>query len=309
MVKEAKGTGATIDEARENAIKNLNASDFDDIQFDIIAFPKKKVLGIFGGSEAEVRAFVEIPDKKKPNKKTKKEKPAPKKAEAPKKEKTEEKPVKKSKDEFGEAVDADKISEDSNAGIAVKYVKSILEGLGCEGYSIKVASRENGALIIIDGEDLNALIGRRGETIDSLQYLTSLAANNGGGHYKISIDICNYRAKREETLIALANKYAAQALKAGKCRTLEPMNPYERRIIHTAIQEIEGVKSGSFGEGGSRRVVIAPENVELKPRMSNGRNRKGGHSDRRPRNSSTVASAPAREPKKDSDTPLYGKIN
>ena len=321
MIKEANGFGATIDEAKENAIKNLGASELDDIQFEVVAMPKKKVLGIFGGCEAEVRAYIEVPDKKENKKNPKKEKPAPQKAEAKKEtQKTEskkeaKKEVKKTEDApaFGEPVDAAEIDPDSITGKAVAYIKTVLAGINCQNVTVTVASRENASMIILDGDDLSILIGRRGETLDALQYLAGLVANNGGGHYKISIDICNYRAKREETLTALANRIAAKALETGKCRTLEPMNPYERKIIHTAVQAIEGVQSGSFGEGLDRRVVIAPEGVELKPRMSGGR---GGHRndrrsnrgrDRRP--SSTVASAPTREPKKDSDIPLYGKIN
>ena len=317
MIKEAKGFGATIDEAKENAIKNLGASELDDIQFDVVAMPKKKVLGIFGGCDAEVRAYIEVPDKKENKRNAKKEKPAPKKAEAKKETKKDEpkKEVMKTEDapSFGEPVGESEIDPNSIVGKAVAYIKTVLESINCQNVTVKVASRENASMIILDGDDLSILIGRRGETLDALQYLAGLVANNGGGHYKISIDICNYRAKREETLTALANRIAAKALETGKCRTLEPMNPYERKIIHTAIQAIDGVKSGSFGEGLDRRVVIAPEGVELKPRMSGGRgghrnDRRGGRGrDRRP--SSTVASAPTREPKKDSDIPLYGKIN
>lgn len=317
MIKEAKGFGATIDEAKENAIKNLNASDFDDIQFDIVSLPKKKVLGIFGGGDAEVRAYIELPDKKNTNKRTKKEKVAkkPEKAvkETPvtpvKEEKPEVKKVPNELPEYDQAVDCSEISADSCAGKAVAYIKTVLENLNCGEISIKVASRDNGSLIILDGEDISILIGRRGETLDALQYLAGLAANNGGGHYKISLNIGNYREKREETLIALAKRLSAQALKAGKCRTLEPMNPYERRIIHTAVQAIEGVESASFGEGSERRVVIAPIGVELKPRMSN--SRRGGSQRRpsRPKTQSNAVASPTREPKKDSDIPLYGKIN
>ncbi len=321
MIKEANGFGATIDEAKENAIKNLNASDFDDIQFDVISMPKKKVLGLFGGNEAQVRAYVEVPDAKENKKRTKKDKSAPKKAEA-KTQKT-EKPVKTEKTapkkaveeapDYSEPVDHSEISTDSPAGKAVAYIKTVLNAIDSKDVSIKVASRENASLIILNGEDLSVLIGRRGETLDAIQYLASLVANNGGGHYKISLNIGDYREKREETLTKLANRIAAQALEAGKCRTLEPMNPYERKIIHTAIQNIEGVESASFGEGVDRRVVIAPTGVELKPRMGNNRNGRGrtdrrGKGNRRPQ-SSVVSTTPAREPKKDSDIPLYGKIN
>lgn len=326
MIKEANGFGATIDEAKENAIKNLGASELDDIQFEVVSMPKKKVLGIFGGCDAEVRAYIEVPDKKENKRNAKKEKPAPKKAEVKKAETKKEtkkdepkkeakKEVKKAEDApaFGEPVAEAEIDPDSVPGKAVAYIRTVLESINCQNVTLKVASRENASMIILDGDDLSILIGRRGETLDALQYLAGLVANNGGGHYKISIDICNYREKREETLTALANRIAAKALETGKCRTLEPMNPYERKIIHTAVQAIEGVQSGSFGEGMDRRVVIAPVGVELRPRFSNSRgghrnDRRGGRGhERRP--SPTVTSTPAREPKKDSDVPLYGKIN
>ena len=329
MLKEAIGFGATIEEAKENAVKKLGASDFEDIQFEVISMPKKKFLGLFGGADAEVKAFVEVPDKKaKPQKKNNNKKDNQK---APKNDKkvenkTENKPEKKAvaeetpvvKEEvvkdngnsvYSEPVDASEIPPDSPAGKAIAYIKTVLEALNCGEVSIKVANKENGSLITLEGDDLNIVIGRRGETLDALQYLTSLSANNGGGHYKISLNIGNYREKREETLKTLAKKVAAQALKAGKCRTLEPMNPYERRIIHTAVQEIEGVVSGSFGEGSERRVVIAPEGVELRPRRQDNNRRHSGRRQGNSKPSSAVTSAPSREPKKDSDIPLYGKIN
>lgn len=320
MLKETIGFGATIEVAKEEAAKKLGASDLDDIQFEVVTMPKKKVLGLFGGAKAEVKAFIEVPDKKvKPQKKNNNKKDNQKVVNSDKKvenkaetnQEIKENSVKAEKEVsvYSEPVDASEIAADTPAGKAVAYIKTVLETLNCGEVTIKVACKENGSLITLEGNDLNIVIGRRGETLDALQYLTSLAANNGGGHYKISLNIGNYREKREETLKALAQKIAAQALKAGKCRTLEPMNPYERRIIHTAVQEIEGVVSGSFGEGSERRVVIAPEGVELKPRrQSNGRGQ-----GRRPRNSkpasSAVTATPSREPKKDSDIPLYGKIN
>ena len=303
MIKEAIGFGATVDEAKENAIANLGASDFDDIQFEIISLPKKKVLGMFGGNKAEVKAFVEVPDLK--PKKEKKENPQKAKAKPVVKEEK-AKPEVKAVKEYGDAVDASEIDAESCAGKAVAYVKETLALMGCGEIDIKVASRENGSLISIDGEDLSIVIGRRGETLDALQYLAGLAANNGGGHYKISLNIGNYREKREETLINLANRISAQVLKTGKSRTLEPMNPYERRIIHTAVQAIEGVVSNSFGEGNGRRIVISVEGAEVKPPRFNDRRRSGRPS--RSQAPKTVA-APSREPKKDSDMPLYGKIN
>ncbi len=319
MIKEAIGFGNTIDEAKENALKSLGASELDDVQYDIVAMPKKKVLGMFGGTKAQVKAFIELPDNKTEKKPAKKQEP--KKAQAKKNEKTEEKPVKKSQSkaeksrqysDFGEPVAEADIPENSPVKKAVEYVKTALKALDCKNITIKVASRENASLIIIDGDDVSILIGRRGETLDALQYLASLAANNGGGHYKISLNVGNYREKREETLTSLAERIAQQVLTTGKSRTLEPMNPYERRIIHTAIQGIEGVVSVSFGEGSNRRVVVSKEGVEVKPPRMNekrNRNRRNGTNRNRQKPNNAVVSAPAREPKKDSDIPLYGKIN
>lgn len=319
MIKEAMGFGDSIDEAKENAISNLNASDFDDIQFEVIAMPKKKILGMFGGAKAQVRAFVEVADKK-PKKqntkvklqenKVKKEKAQKKpeiKEEAPKKEEAVK--VKKAAD-YSEPIEESKIDADSPVGKAIAYIRTVLAAMGCQDITIKVSEKENASLIHIDGEDLSIIIGRRGETLDSLQYLSSLVANNGGGHYRISLNIGNYREKREETLTNLAKRVSAQVLKTGKNRTLEPMNPYERRIIHTAVQNIDGVVSNSFGDGVGRRVVISIEGAEVKPPRMNDRRRNNRSRSSRSKTAQTVTSAnPAREPKRDSDMPLYGKIN
>ena len=319
MIKEARGFGNTIDEAKEKAIAELNASEEADIQFEVISTPKKKTLGLFGGRQAEVRVFIELPDEKPkaqkkaaPKAQKKENKPAAQKTEAVKpKNKAEEVSVQPKKydihDGYGEAKDASEIAADSKAGRAVKYLNTILEGLGCTEIKMKVAEKENSALIELDGEGLGTVIGHRGETLDSIQYLTGLAANNGGGYYKVAINIGNYREKREETLKSLAKRVSAQVLKTGKSRSLEPMNPYERRIIHTAVQGIDGVVSNSFGEGASRRVVIAVEGGDIRPpRRDNGK--RDGYSRRRAPQK-PEQDAPAREPKRDSDMPLYGKIN
>ena len=320
MIREAIGTGLTIDEAKEDAILKLGAAEDADLQFEVIAFPKKKTLGLFGGCKAEVKAYIELPDEKPKKKNDKKaNKPAEKKQEAKKSEpkKAEQKKAEPQKSEkkadnkeYGPAVDASELAPDSRPAKAIEFLKPILANLGCENVSFKVAEKDNAALIELEGDGLGTIIGHRGETLDALQFLAGLASNNGGGYYKVSLNIGNYREKREDTLIALANRIAQQVLKTGKCRTLEPMNPYERRIIHTAVQSIEGVTSASFGEGINRRVVIGKEGTELKPLRndrSHGRRddrRRGG---RRPSNKVEVA--PNREPKKDSDIPLYGKIN
>ncbi len=312
MIREAIGYGESVNEARENAIAALGADIEFEVQFEILETPKKKVLGLFGGSQAKVRAYIELPDpkpaKEKKNQK-KSEKPAkaekksvPEKKEAPKKEKKAEPQKSSVEEDFKDAVDASEIPADTKAGKAINYIKTVLVGLGIENVSIKAAVKDDGAFIVLDGEGLGAVIGHRGETLDALQYLSNLAANNGGGYYKISVNIGDYRQKREQTLTSLAKRISGQVIRTGRSRRLEPMNPYERRIIHTAVQEIKGVTSASVGEGSGRRVVISPEGGEA-PRSRGGRNDRG----RKP--SSTVATAPTREPKKDSDIPLYGKIN
>ena len=308
MIKEAIGYGATIEEARENAVLKLNANDDADVQFDVIAFPKKKVLGLFGGSKAEVKAFIELPDEKKPHHKNAKQpKNNPKHKNQPKKEAA--KPVSTENNET--FIPEAELSKDSRSFKAVTYLKPILANLGCTNITIKVAEKENSAIIDLEGDGLGALIGHRGETLDSLQYLAGLAANTGGGYYKVSLNIGDYRKKREETLRNLAIRLCEQVKATGKCRTLEPMNPYERRIIHTTVQSIEGVTSASFGEGVERRLVIGPEGTQLKPLHQNRNHKRNNNhhrrNDKKPNN--TVNSAPSRAPKKDSDIPLYGKIN
>ena len=290
LIKEARGYGNTIDEARENAVAMLNASENDDIQFEVIATPKKKTLGIFGGRKAEVRVFVELPDEKP----AKQKRPQPKKENKPAKQA--EKPVKEEKPQepkaekkaapaarpekpqrpdptegFGELKETAELPADSKAARAANYLRAILDNLGCSDITMKAAVKENAVLISLEGETVGIIIGHRGETLDSIQYLTSLAASNGGGYCKITINIGNYREKREEALVNLAKRVSEQVIRTGRSRSLEPMNPYERRIIHTAVQEIDGVVSTSFGEGAARRVVIGVEGGEMRPPRRGGR--------------------------------------
>ena len=317
MIKEAIGFGDTIEEALEQAKAALNARAEDDIQFDVISTPKKKVLGLFGGAKAEVKAYIELPDEKpkKAPKKKKENKDAQKADKKPQKtEKTEKKPAAKKEIapvepvDLSDAVDADTLAEGTQAAKAVAYLRSVLNAFGCEASKITVSEKPDCTYIMLEGEDLGAVIGHRGETLDALQYLVGLAGNGSGGDYKVSLNIGDYRERREQTLIALAKRMSEQVLRTGKNRTLEPMNPYERRIIHTAVQEIEVVVSNSFGEGGPRRVVISPEGGDPRPKRREGSRNGRGSKDRNRRPSNKV-DAPVREPKKDSDMPLYGKIN
>ena len=314
MFKEAIGVAATIEEAKEKALEELNASFEDDVQVEVLACPKSKILGIFGGSEAKVKVSIEVPDPK-PAKTQKAQKPQKKnteaKKEAPKKAPKESAPLKE--------IDIEVLEEGTPAAKAIAYLKNILEKLGCENVSLSASEVENGIQITISGEGLGVVIGHRGETLDSLQYLVSLAANAGvSGYFRVVLNTGDFRQKREQTLIALAKRMSEQAIKSGKCRTLEPMNPYERRIIHTAVQEIEGVSSTSFGEGNGRRVVIAPDGKEPRPRSdyrgskggyNKGRSQRGGN--RGPKKEAYKPEVnPDRAPVKDADElPLYGRID
>lgn len=256
---EATGTGKTIDDAIKAACEKLG-KDRDDVEVEVITAPTKKVLGFMGGSNAEVVAFYDDgrPEEVKP------EEPAPV-IEEPKPEKKEKKPAKKEaveepKEEPAEAP-APKKSEapaGSKQERAEAFLAKILPYISSKPVEIRSEVTEDGVRINIEGEDINAIIGRRGETLDSLQYLTGIvSAKSGEKHMRVYIDTGSYRARREETLERLAKKYAERVRKTGRSLTLEPMSPNERRIVHMVIQDIDGLESYSKGEGSARRVVIA----------------------------------------------------
>ena len=306
MIKEEFGYGNSVEEATAEAIKKLNAEDY---KIDIIEDVKPKVLGLFGGHGAKVRAYVELPDpkpekKSQPTGKQKSQKSEQKaKKSEPKAEKADNKAENVEEKQVFDYKPLDQIDDSSAAHRAGTYILGILTQLGVENASIKVAEIENGARLLIEGENLGIVIGRRGETLDALQYLASFSANvkNGSGYYRIVLDICNYREKREQTLKSLARRTAASAKKSGRNRSLEPMNPYERRIIHTEVQEIEGVSSHSVGEGMNRHVVITPDGA----RRNDYRRRGSRNGDSR-----QVNNVPTREPRSDAEdtAPLYGRI-
>lgn len=232
------------------------------------------------------------------------------------------------------------IEDDKFADIKA-YINNILVNLGITGavIDVKVENDEDVRINIGCEEDYGSVIGRRGETLDAIQYLTRLVLNRQTDEYKhISINVGNYREKREATLRALASKNAAKVRKYGRNVVLEPMNPYERRIIHTAVQEIEGVTSHSVGSDDDRKVVITLEEG-VKPTngssYNNNRGRsgynnnnnggkggynkggynKGGYNNNHSRSnysrpaSEPVSQTPTREPRSDTAGTLYGKID
>ena len=331
MIHEAIATGATVDEARANAIAELKAPKDADVHTEILAMPTKKILGLFGGSPAKARAYYETPDA--PKAKAEAPKAAPKKAEkapakaekaAPKAEVKAEPEAPAKVEEAKSSVEIE-IASSKSIQSAVDYLTAVLKGMGVAEMSAKAFRTSDDEIILeLDcGEDYGIVIGRRGETLDSIQYLTRLVANKyktENEYARISINIGSYREKRKNTLRALAKKNSEKVLKYGRNVTFEPMNPYERRIIHTAVQEIEGVTSHSVGSDSNRRVVITlAEGVKpthpSKGGYNKGRGGKGGYNNRgrdRRNNNSYTPSGEQRAPRTDAGAQkvsLYGKIN
>lgn len=322
MIKEAVATGENVEVAFANACRTLGVETMD-AECEILELPQKKTLGLFGGRPAKVRAYIEVPDEVKPAP------PVPvMRQEVPQ-------PVASTSVEASSAASTPKpvaapVSVPVNgdpAENAAAYLKEVLVCMGLPDATVDINRNENGASLALNGGDIGFVIGHRGETLDALQYLTSLVANHSdGAYYRLTLDVGNYREKRKETLEALGRKMAYRAVKTGRNSSLEPMNPYERRIIHTAVQAVEGAKSWSEGEDQGRHVVIGPENGErYQPRRDGrrsggrggyrGNGNRGYDRDRRnggkPQKNSSSRSAPPRSsgPKADDPgAPIYGKI-
>ena len=154
-------------------------------------------------------------------------------------------------------IPAEELTEDSPAGIAHAFLMELTKLMGVDVTVDMGTDAEGNVYGYINGDTLGVLIGRRGETLDAVQYLTCLKVNRGReGYVRVTLDTENYRAKREDTLIRLANRMANRAPRTGRKVSLEPMNPYERRIIHYALQQTEGVSTHSEGDEPNRHVVI-----------------------------------------------------
>ena len=264
-------TGKTEDEAISKALAQLGL-DRDDVSVEILERAKSGFLGL-GSCPAKVRVSYgpeeeeeiippapqpktekaepveQVRKPKAPEKKPEKkaEKPTPKKENPPKKERT---PVAPPQD-LGEEVDDEK----------AQAIKTFLNGLLAQMESnaeVKVYQPEKGRYkVFLVGDNLGALIGRRGETLDAIQQLTSYAVNRPGGRVRVQLDAEGYREKREQSLQNLARKVAGKVVKYRRSVTLEPMNAYERHVIHTALQDVPGVTTYSTGVDPNRRVIVA----------------------------------------------------
>ena len=296
MLKEVIFSGKTIENAVENACAKLGV-DSDELAYQIVTMPKKGFLGI-GGQDAEISVEVECPDEPKEVKKAVKEEKKTEKKESKKVEKTEKKAVKaeEKKEEPKKETRLPTKEEMPQIEAVEKYLSDVIHALGVEKFEMNYVIEGNVIRIDLTGEDLGVVIGRRGETLDALQYLTSLVANrNGDTYFRVSLNSGEFRKNREETLKNLAKKKAAYVLKTHRSASFEPMNPYERRIIHSTVTEIEGVHSKSVGSDPNRKVVIFPneKHGENKNNRSNRNNR--GRRDNRDRKPSQRVDSKPRE--------------
>ena len=278
MIRTQEATGKTVDEARANACAKLGVQADDiNVSYEVLEMPQKTGFLGLKLTPAKVRVTVEEADPV-PAAPVVEEKAAPAPvAEEPKaEEKTpveeapaapaaEEAPAAQPVEEAAEAAPAEgeevevpiNIEENNKVKAAVDYLREVIERMGVENVTFSAVQKGEATIIRLDGEKLGALIGRRGETMESLSYLASLVANRLEGDYiKLGLDVAGYRDKRESDLTALAQRIGAKVRKTGRSFAMEPMNPYERRIIHSAIGKMEGVRSESKGEGRDRRVVI-----------------------------------------------------
>lgn len=155
------------------------------------------------------------------------------------------------------------VTAEQPSAAAAAYLTDVLHAMGAKDFTVTVQENENGCLISLDGEDLGFIIGRRGDTLDALQYLAGLIANRvDNAFYRVTLDIGNYREKREQSLTGLAKRLGEQTARTGRRHSLEPMNPYERRVLHATLQNNPYVTTYSEGEEPNRRVVIAPKKRE-----------------------------------------------
>ena len=310
MIRKQEATGKTVDEARAKACALLGVQADDlNVSCEVLEMPQKTGFLGLKLTPAKVCVSVEEPDapaaapaepvveKKTPVQEAVKAAPVaeePAAAAAQPEAKAEEEPAAPAAEAAAEQPAAEEeepevplvIEENAKIKAAVDYLREVIALMGVENVSFSAVQKGEATIIRLDGEKLGALIGRRGETMESLSYLASLVANRLEGDYiKLGLDVAGYRDKRESDLTALAQRIGAKVRKTGRSFAMEPMNPYERRIIHSAISKMEGVRSESKGEGRDRRVVIystAPdaqtENTygERRPRGGRGNGRRPG---------------------------------
>ena len=317
MIRTQEATGKTVDEARTNACALLGVEKDDiNVSYEVLEMPQKTGFLGLKLTPAKVRVSVELPDEPAAAPAAPVEEPAPVVEEkaapaaaepvveetAPEAPAAVEEPAPAeeaapAEEQAAPAAEGEEvevpinIEENAKVKAAVDYLKEVIEKMGVQDVKFSAVQKGEATIIRLDGEKMGALIGRRGETMESLSYLASLVANRLEGDYiKLGLDVAGYRDKRESDLTALAQRIGAKVRKTGRSFAMEPMNPYERRIIHSAIGKMEGVRSESKGEGRDRRVVIystdpnaVAESANARPRGPrggrdrNGNGRNGGY--------------------------------
>ena len=281
MIRTQEATGKTVDEARINACALLGVEKDDiNVSYEVLEMPQKTGFLGLKLTPAKVRVSVELPDEPVAAPAAPAAAPAPvveekaapaepvveeaapeaPAAEAPVAPAEEAAPAEEQAAPAAEGEEVEvpiRIEENAKVQAAVDYLKDVIEKMGVQDVSFSAVQKGEATIIRLNGEKMGALIGRRGETMESLSYLASLVANRLEGDYiKLGLDVAGYRDKRESDLTALAQRIGAKVRRTGRSFAMEPMNPYERRIIHSAIGKMEGVRSESKGEGRDRRVVI-----------------------------------------------------
>lgn len=263
---EKEFTAKTLDEVKALAAEEFGVSA-DEIDFEVLEQPRKTLFGGLKG-EYRIKAVYEAPAASET---------APAAEEIDEEENIQPEAAAGNDDNGDNDADGElpedfDVSKSLKVKMAIEYLTDVMHALGLEKFEIAPIKRDGNVVLNITGEKLGIVIGKRGETLDSLQYLTILASNRSEESYcRISLDCNDYRDKRRETLNALARKTSAKVIKQGRKIALEPMNPYERRIIHSCVAEIEGVSSRSTGTEPYRKVVIYAD----KPKFDN--RRRGGN--------------------------------
>ena len=302
MIKEVIATGKDVAEAMANARQILGVDELADVNFEILYLGRKGFMG-FGAKDAQVKVWIEIPEKEERRKKHDRKKDRHEKDEKPANNQNEAES--ESKAEAAEGADSNEAapkqsqnkkkkhkkkpagSQNSNSGeqkpkiqvipecdlkferrdvaegedMSYDFIRTVILDIGLNATAELYSCDDGTRRITIKGEDASTLIGHHGDTLDALQYLANLASARKNIHgerdkSRVTIDIEGYRAKREETLRALARRMAQKALRNRRSVMLEPMSAYERRIIHSEIQNIEGVSTNSIGSDNNRKIVI-----------------------------------------------------
>ncbi len=266
MFKFIEATGKTLDLAIQAGLDMLQM-DRDSVSVEVLEQPRSGFFGI-GATPAKVKLTYEVPDpipeKKpepvKPQPKAEEVKPQPKaKAEAPK---AKPQPKPQPKTEAPKAEAPKPVYTPAAAGTVEErietFMKGLLEHMGSDAVPVATKTGEDTYSVELQGNALGMLIGRRGDTLDAIQHITNYSVNHGQGkRVRINVDAENYRQKREESLVRLANKVAGKVVKSHRNITLEPMNAYERHVIHAALQDYPDVTTYSTGTEPGRRIVVA----------------------------------------------------